>query len=348
MKQSYKREDYRGIWVIAEQDGDRVSRVSLELLTKARELKEQGKLAEPVTAVLLGTNLADFPAKLAEAGAEAVILVDHGALRYFRNEAYALIIKELVEERKPSVILMGATAAGSDLAPTVGAKLWTGVAAHCVDLKLNDQGNLVAVVPAFGGKVLGDILCPELRPQMATVRPGILGKALCFPHDQYQVEHYDPTAALANDKGLVQALGVSYEPVQGVPLEEAEVVVAGGFGAATEENWQLVETLAGLLGGAVGCTRPPLDEGWARDYQMIGTSGKSVRPKVYIGVGISGATHHVCGMKDAGLIISINKDEKAPIFEVSDIRVVADAATILPLVIESLQKNDEDEVCKLA
>lgn len=348
MKQSYKREDYRGIWVIAEQDGDRISRVSLELLTKARELKEQGKLAEPVTAVLLGTNLADFPAKLAEAGAEAVILVDHAALRYFRNEAYALIIKELVEERKPSVILMGATAAGSDLAPTVGAKLWTGVAAHCVDLKLNDEGNLVAVVPAFGGKVLGDILCPELRPQMATVRPGILGKALCFPHDHYQVEHHDPAAALVKDKGLVQAIGVSYEPVQGVPLEEAEVVVAGGFGAATEENWQLVETLAGVLGGAVGCTRPPLDEGWARDYQMIGTSGKSVRPKVYIGVGISGATHHVCGMKDAGLIISINKDEKAPIFEVSDVRVTADVATILPLIIEGLQKNSQDEVCRLA
>nr|WP_092075010.1 electron transfer flavoprotein subunit alpha/FixB family protein [Dendrosporobacter quercicolus]NSL50089.1 electron transfer flavoprotein subunit alpha/FixB family protein [Dendrosporobacter quercicolus DSM 1736]SDN26744.1 electron transfer flavoprotein alpha subunit apoprotein [Dendrosporobacter quercicolus] len=336
---------YRGIWVVAEQTADGLSGVSFELLTKARQLKEQGGISEPVTAVILGENLAGCQAKLAEAGAEAVIIVDHPELRLFQNDIYAAILKTLVELKKPEIVLMGATAAGSDLAPTLGARLKTGVSAHCVDLRLNDDGNLVAVVPAFGGKVLGDILCPERRPQMATIRPGILGKAACYLNVECSVEQFDPSAIIAEDQGRVKAIGITREEQKGVPLEEADVVVVGGFGLMSKENWQLIETLALMLGGAVGCTRPPLDEGWAKEYQMIGTSGKSVRPKVYIGVGISGATHHVCGMKDAGLVISINKDEKAPIFEVSDIGVTADATAILPLLIEVMQRYDDNVVC---
>lgn len=335
----------QGIWVIAEQTADGISRVSFELLAKARELKEQGGLQEPVTAVLLGENLEGYTVKLAEAGAEAILLVDHAELRYFHNEKYAAILKLLVEQRKPDIILMGATAAGSDLAPTLGVKLRTGVSAHCVDMRLNKERDLVAVVPAFGGKVLGDILCTDFRPQIATVRPGILGKVTCFMKQECLVERFDPKEILAGDKGRIKAIGMTQEEVKGVPLEEAEVVVVGGFGIESMANWQLLEKLASLLGGAVGCTRPPIDEGWAGEYQMIGTSGKSVRPKVYIGAGISGATHHICGMKDAGLIISVNKDEKAPIFEVSDIRVTADVAKILPLLIEKLEANEEEAIC---
>lgn len=346
MMQTQNCEEYRGIWVVAEQTAEGISSVSFELLSKARELKQQGRIQEPVTAVVFGENLEDSSAKLAEAGAEAVILVDHPALRYFQNEIYASILKVLVEQRKPEILLMGATAAGSDLAPTLGAKLRTGVSAHCVDLRLNEWGHLVAVVPAFGGKVLGDILCTEFRPQMATVRPGILGKATCFVNRVCPtVERFDPTAILAQDKGRVKAVGITYEEVKGVPLEKAEIVVAGGFGLGGKENWQLLKKLADMLGGAVGCTRPPLDEGWAKECQMIGTSGKSVRPKVYIGVGISGATHHVCGMKDAGLVININKDDTAPIFAVSDIRITADGAEILPILIEGIQKYEEDVIC---
>lgn len=337
---------HQGIWVVAEQTVSGISRVSFELLAKARELKEQGSVQAPVTAILLGENLNDYySAKLMEAGAEEIILVDHPALRYFQNETYAAVLKALVEERQPSIILMGATAAGSDLAPTLGAKLHTGVSAHCVDMRLNEEGHLVAVVPAFGGKVLGDILCTNFRPQIATVRPGILSKVICFMHKQCPVERFDIADILAQDQGSAKAIGITYEEMKGVPLEEAELVVAGGFGIESKEIWQQLETLAAVLGGAVGCTRPPLDEGWAKECQMIGTSGKSVRPKVYIGMGISGATHHICGMKDAGLIISINKDEKSPIFDVSDIRITADAATILPLLIEGLQKNEDDVIC---
>lgn len=344
MKPKTNCED-QGIWVVAEQTVGGVSRVSFELLAKARELKAQGKLQAPVTAILLGEKLDDYTAKLMEAGAEAIILVDHPALRYFQNETYAAILKALVEQKQPSIILMGATAAGSDLAPTLGAKLHTGVSAHCVDMRLNEGGNLVAVVPAFGGKVLGDILCTNFRPQIATVRPGILGKVICFMSQKCPIERFDITDILAQDKGRIKAIGITHEETKGVPLEEAEIVVAGGFGMETKENWQYLEKLAALLGGAVGCTRPPIDEGWAQECQMIGTSGKSVRPKVYIGMGISGATHHICGMKDAGLVISINKDEKSPIFDVSDVRITTDVATILPLIIEGLLKKEEDVIC---
>ncbi len=337
---------HQGIWVVAEQTVSGISRVSFELLAKARELKVQGGLQTPVTAVLLGEKLDDYySAKLKEAGAEAIILIDHPALRYFQNETYAAVLKALAEQRQPSIILMGATAAGSDLAPTLGAKLRTGVSAHCVDMRLNEEGHLVAVVPAFGGKVLGDILCTNFRPQIATVRPGILGKVVCYMNQECPIEQFDITEILAQDQGRVKAIGITCEEMKGVPLEEAELVVAGGFGIESKEIWQQLETLAAVLGGAVGCTRPPLDEGWAKESQIIGTSGKSVRPKVYIGMGISGATHHICGMKDAGLVISINKDEKSPIFDVSDIRITADAAAILPLLIEGLQKNEDDVIC---
>lgn len=337
MNKEKNKKEYRGIWVVAEQMGDGISAVSCELLSKARDLKIQAGLEEPVTAVILGAGLSDLPSKLAAAGAEKVILVDHPLLQLFQNETYALVLQELVEERKPAILLIGATATGSDLAPTLGAKLWTGVAAHCIDLRINEDGHLVAVVPAFGGKVLGDILCPDFRPQMATVRPGILGKPTLKEGASCQVENYDPAKALAKDAGLVQALAISREEVKGVPLEEAEIVVAGGFGVGSKETWSLLEELATLLGGAVGCTRPPVDEGWVCENQMIGTSGKSVRPQVYLGVGISGATHHICGMKDSGLVININKDEEAAIFEVSDLRIVGDAKTILSQLIKGIQ-----------
>lgn len=336
----------QGIWVVAEQEGTRISSVSLELLTKARALKEQGQRRDAVTAVLLGHELNGLTERLYEAGAEHVILIDHPALRLFHNERYAVLLQALLKERQPDIVLMGATATGADLAPLLGAKLWTGVAAHCVDLRLDNQGGLVAVVPAFGGKVLGDIICPQHRPQLATVRPGILGQPVCFTTTAGSVEAFPADNVLRQLETRLEALDITPELRGGVPLEGAEVVVAGGFGIENETIWRQLEAVASKLGGAVGCTRPPLDAGWTAESQMIGTSGKSVRPKVYLGVGISGATHHVCGMKDAGLVISINKDEQAPIFGVSDIQVTGDAAAVLPALLAALAAEPEP-VCKV-
>lgn len=339
------KEEYHGIWVIAEKQNDRIQNVTFELLSRARELKKDGNIKEPVTAVLLGENLKNDVAPLVDAGAEKIIIIDDPRLKFFQNETYAVVLKNIIEERKPSIVFIGATAIGSDLAPTLGAKLWTGVAAHCVDLRLNDDQNLVAVVPAFGGKVLGDILCPEFRPQMATVRGGILPKATCYLKGEFLVESYNPEVALKQDKGWVRAVSVTEEEQKEISLEDAKVVVAGGYGLANHDSWKMIEDLAEVTGGAVGCTRPPLDEGFADENQMIGTSGKSVRPDIYIGVGISGATHHLCGMKDAGLIVAINKDEKAPIFEIADLGVVAPAEVILPKLVERLKDDTPISVC---
>jgi len=330
---------WKGIWVIAEQIGGSLNSVSLELLSKARQMKEELQSSEPVTAVILGSGVRNMADELGQYGAEEVIVVDHEALAIFENDTYAAVLSDLILERKPEIILMGATAIGQDLAPMLGGILNTGVAAHCVDVRINEEGELVSVVPAFGGKVLGDILCPDHRPQMATLKPGILGEPVPQKGASFKVTEYQAEESLKKVTGRVKAVAINKKESQGIPLEKAEVIVAGGWGIGSNENWHYLEELAKLLGGAVGCTRPAIDENWAEgEHQMIGTSGKSVRPKVYIGAAVSGSTHHLCGMKDSGLVISINTDENAPIFAASDVCIVADAAKFLPKLLEKIKQ----------
>lgn len=328
----------KGIWVFAEYTGACLNPVCFELLAKAQELKAQLP-GETVTAVALGGDMAEVEDELAAYGADHVIIVNHPDLTIFRNDLYAAIMTNLIKKHQPLILLVGATCTGSDLASVLGIRLSTGVAAHCVDVRINAAGNLVAVVPAFGGKVLGDILCPVHRPQIATIKPGVLGQPERKDASAITVDYYDPVDEIAGDCGRIRAVGIQRQDICGVPLEKAEVVVAGGWGIGSLENWKQLEELAELLGGAVGCTRPAVDEGWAAsEQQMIGTSGKTVRPKVYIGAALSGTTHHVCGMKDAGLVISINKDPKAPIFEVSDVSVIGDANIIVKQLIADIKK----------
>jgi len=326
-----------GIWVVAEQVSGLINSASYELLSKARQLQSQLQTPEPVIAVVLG-NVADDLDKLGLFGAEEIITAFDPALDIYQNDAYTLVLQDLIAERKPSIVLMGATAIGQDLAPMLGARLKTGVAAHCVDIRINEVNQLVAVVPAFGGKVLGDILCPNTRPQMATIKPGILGKPEPVSKPSFEITAFDPSGSLKKDRGRIKALEIVRQEQTGVPLEEAEVIVAGGWGVGSQENWDLLEELATLLGGAVGCTRPVVDEEWVKnEQQMIGTSGKSVRPKVYLGFALSGATHHVCGMKDSGVVISVNNDSDAPIFQVSDYRIVGDVKTVLTALIKKIR-----------
>ncbi|MGI6145330.1 MAG: electron transfer flavoprotein subunit alpha/FixB family protein [Clostridia bacterium] len=330
---------WKGIWVIAEQIEGTINSVSFELLGKAKQLKEQLKSSEPVTAVLLGSDIQGLADELGQYGAEEVIVIEHEKLAIFENDTYAAVLNDLIQERKPEIVLMGATAIGQDLAPMLGGILKTGVAAHCVDVNINEEGKFVAVVPAFGGKVLGDIFCPDHRPQMATLKPGILGEPVLDKNAVFKVTAYNAEESLKKVTGRVKAVGIYKNEIQGIPLEKAEVVVVGGWGIGSKENWSYIEELATLLGGAVGCTRPAVDENWAEgEHQMIGTSGKSVRPKVYIGAAVSGSTHHLCGMKDSGLVISINTDENAPIFDSSDVCIVADAAKFLPKLIERIKQ----------
>ena len=322
------------IWVYAEQKADGLAGVVAELLGEACRLT-QGN--DEIGAVLIGHEVGDMAQEAISLGADKVYVADNVDLKIYNNETYSRIIEHIVQEEKPDIVLIGATSTGCDLASTLGARLGTGVAAHCVGLEINTDGNLVQIVPSFGGKVMAEILCPVHRPQMATIKPGVFEPGAQKSVGSGEVVFVDVAEVLRNYQPKIEALEVHHRPPVGKPLEQAEVVVAGGWGIGSREDWQLIESLATALDGAVGCTRPAVDEGWAAgEHMMIGTSGKTIKPKVYIGIGVSGAAHHLCGMKDAGTIISINNNPEATIFDISDIKVVADFKKILPILIQKL------------
>jgi electron transfer flavoprotein alpha subunit len=247
------------------------------------------------------------------------------------------VISDLITQRKPEVFLLPATSIGSDLAPRVAARVNTGLSAHCTNLDINDRGELMQVVPAFGGKVMATILCQKHRPQMATVRPGVFRKG----QPQKEKGNIERIPMEVKPEDLRQkVIEVHREKSPAQSIEEADVVVAGGAGIGSPQDWIWVEQLARVLHGAVGGTRPPLDEGWIAEGQMIGQSGKTIRPKLYIGIGISGVIQHVVGIQDAKVIIAINNDPNAAIFQSADLGVVADFRKIVPLLIEEMKKKD--------
>ena len=313
------------IWVFCEQRNGKLHEVGLELLGKGRELAEQA--GTRLTAVLLGHKVGGLPQVLLDHGADRVLLADDPQLASFRLLAYTHVLAQLAASEHPAILLLGATAMGMELAPRVAARLRTGLCAHCIDLRLDADGRLLQVVPGWGGGVLATIACPDHRPQMATVMPGAM-RAL--PRTPREGEIVQVALELPGVELGPEVLDVQQEEPHGQPLEKAEVVVAGGFGVGSKENWALVQELAAVLGGAVGATRPPVDEGWASEGQMIGQSGKTVRPSLYIGLGISGVMHHVVGMDQSGHIISINTNPKAEIFDVSDVAVVGTCGRSCP------------------
>lgn len=327
------------IWVYAEDTADGLHKVGLELLTKARELaaeyEDAGEKTE-VAAVLLTNSVQDKIETLTMYGAEKIYFAENEAFGIYCHTIFEPVISELVKKEAPDILLIGATATGSELAPSIALTLKTGVAAHCVDMRINEDGILAADVPAFGGKVIGEILIPNHRPQMASTKAGIFVAEKISGEAVSQTILID-TSVLSKANNRLKPIKIETTKSTSKPLEEAEIVIAGGYGLGEPENWELVKELAEKLGGAAGATRPCIDEGWGEgEHIMIGTSGKSVRPKVYVGFGISGATHHLCGMKDSGVIISVNKDENAPIFEVSDYCVKNDAGKILKALLERL------------
>ncbi len=325
--------EYSGFWVFAEQIDGNIADVGRELLGKARELAD-AKGVE-VAAVVVGEFGEEDVKGLFSYGADKVFLLSHPNLKIYSALNYTRLLVELVEREKPEAFLFGAGPLGADLAPRVAARLNTGLSAHCVDLKLNEQGGLDQVVPGFGGSLMATIVCPDHRPQMATVMPG----AMKMPDPQER-----DGEVVKVDVGEVPAPYpevVEFKPKErsAVALDGAEVVIAGGWGMGNKENWGLLEELAEVLGGAVGATRPAIDEGWAPEEVMIGQSGKTVHPKLYIGAGISGVMHHVVGIQDADVIVAINKDPKAQIFDVCDFGIVGDATKVLPVLVEKLKER---------
>lgn len=325
------------IWIVAEQAGGKLSPVSLEILGQALRMAREAGGCE-VAAVLIGKDAGGLAEELALSGAEKVFLADDPRLEPYQNDTHGPVLARLIAREDPEVVLFGASARGEELAPTVAARLDTGLGAHCTNLDLKADGLLMMGVLGFGGRVHTEMFCPARRPQMASVKPGMF---LPPPSAKRKgnVVREDVSALLEGEKIRLRVVDVVREEPEGVPLEGADVVVAGGFGIGGKEPWALLEDLARELSGAVGCTRPALDEGWTSgEHTMIGTSGKTVRPKVVLGFGISGSPHHTVGIKDAGVIVSVNSDPRATVFESSDYCIVSDFRKIVPALIREIRK----------
>lgn len=323
------------IWLFAESKDNRLLPVFYECLTKAKSLANEIENSK-VSALILGNHLDQVVMEALEAGVDQVYFVDDEKLRTYNSESYAIVIKSILQEMKPLAFLFGGTSTGYELAPCVAGKMKIGLAAHCVDILADKkEGMLSFVVPAFGGKIEGEILIPEHRPQMATVASGI-----------FEIKKSEKVQGARSEKLPCPELPtprvtfVSHIPSQeeSQNLELAELVIGCGRGVGTDENFAAMEKLAKKLNGAIAFTRPAIDMGWAADDRaMVGSSGKSVGPKVYLGFGISGATHHVSGIKKSDTIISVNKDEKASMLEMSDYKVVADAGAIINALLAALE-----------
>ncbi len=324
------------IWVIAEQRLGKLQKVSCELLGKGVELAQ--KLKVELAAVLFGENVRKLADELISCGADKVYVADNPGLRLYQCEIYADLLEKIINIHKPQIILISATNIGRDLAPRVAAKLKTGLTAHCVELSISDEGGekpqLVQVVPGWGGNMMVKIACPVRRPQIATVRPGIMAQ---YSRTEGKGEIINLSVNIPQ-KRRVETLEIVQEKSSELPLEEAEVVVAGGWGLSCINGIELIEELAKVLGGVVAGTRPALDAGWIPEHRMIGQSGKTVSPKLFISIGASGAPQFITGFTKAKVVLAIDQNPKAPIFDAADIGLVGDLREIVPCLITELKE----------
>ena len=328
--------DYKGVMVYAEQVDGKITPVTYELIGKGKQLA--GELGTEVTAVLLGSDVGALPEKLEMRGADRVIVVDNAALNVYKTEPYVHALTTVINKYKPEVVLVGATAIGRDLAPRVSARVHTGLTADCTKLEINpeDKG-LMMTRPAFGGNIMATILCPNNRPQMSTVRPGVMQKLKSNPelkgHAQIIFEDINDFDKHVN----TEVLEIVKTIQEKMDIQDAKVLVSGGRGMQSPENFKVLQDLADVLGGTVSSSRAAVDAGWVEKDRQVGQTGKTVRPNLYIAVGISGAIQHLAGMEESDFIVAINKDETAPIFSVADVGIVGDGLKIVPLITEAIK-----------
>jgi electron transfer flavoprotein alpha subunit len=334
----------KDIWVFIEQDEGRVAEVSLELIAKGRELADQ--LGSKLCALLCGEAVEPLAQGLIEIGADLVYLAEHAELRLYRTLPYARVLTRLVTEGMPYIFLFGATPVGRDLAPRVASAVRSGLTADCTDLQIGDYESkkegivykdlLMQIRPAFGGNLIATIVNPKRRPQMATVREGVMRTR----------------APEAGRAGKVELVACSFEPgdlvlqvlsrelrESSVRLKESTVIVSGGAGVASAEEFQLVRELANALGGEVGASRAAVDAGRIGKEHQVGQTGTTVRPRLYIAAGISGSIQHRAGMSESNKIIAINTDPEAPIFQIAHYKIVGDLKEVIPLMISALREK---------
>lgn len=339
-------EEYKGVYIFAEQVDGKISGIAFELVGKAKDLAKD--LETHVTAVLIGSGIKEQAKELAEYGADAVIVVDDPELKEYRTEPYTHALSEVINKYKPEIVLIGATPIGRDLGPSVSARVATGLTADCTKLDIGDfplvaipgkeadqkHNQLLMTRPAFGGNTIATIACPNNRPQMATVRPGVMQKLEKQAGRGCEVVEFNP-GFTPNDK-YVEILEVVKKIGDTVDIMDATILVSGGRGVGSPENFKILEELAKAIGGEVSCSRAVVDAGWKPKDLQVGQTGKTVRPQVYIACGISGAIQHLAGMEESDLIIAINKDEDAPIFDVADIGIVGDLNKIVPALTKEI------------
>lgn len=327
---------HKGVWVFAEQREGNLLNVGLELLGEGRKIAD--KLGVELTAVLLGHRIEALAGRLIKYGADRVIYAEHELLATYTTDAYTGVICELINERKPEIMLLGATSIGRDLAPRISARIHTGLTADCTKLNLDlENRRLIQTLPTFGDNLMATIITPNHRPQMATVRPGVMERA---PYDEKRegiIEKIKPELSQEHIRARV------VKTIKGgkaqVKLEEAKIIVSGGRGVKGPEGFKLIKELAEKLGGVVGASRAAVDEGWIDKAHLVGQTGKTVRPDLYIACGISGAIQHLAGMKESKCIVAINKDKNAPIFKIADYGIVGDLYEIIPALISELDNT---------
>jgi len=325
---------YRGVWVFAEQRSGRVVPVAFELVGEGRRLAD--KLGVELTAVMFGTGLDSEAKVIVESGADKVIIYEDAILNEFHEDAYADALSELINDRKPEVVLAGATSIGRAFVPVVATRVRTGLTADCTMLDVDTEKRmLLQTRPAFGGNIMATIVCPDYRPQMATVRPGVMKKLAADPSRTGEVIKVGPKAPMKSKTTLLEVI----ESIgQTVNISEAEVIVTAGRGVGSEKGVAMLKELADVLGGVLGASRAVVDSGWLPYPHQIGQTGRTVSPKIYIACGISGAIQHLAGMQSSDVIIAINKDANAAIFSVADYGIVGDVFEIVPMLTKKIKE----------
>ncbi|MCD5390396.1 electron transfer flavoprotein subunit alpha [candidate division NPL-UPA2 bacterium] len=328
-------ENYRGVWVFAEQRDGKLQPVTMELLGEGRKLAND--LGEELHAVLLGNGMETKAKELLSYGADKVYLVSDKKLCHYQYGIYTRVLTDLISQHKPEIVLFGATTIGRSLAPRIAARIQTGLTADCTGLDIDKERRLLRQTrPAFGGNIMATIICTRHRPQMATVRPKVMKKP--SPDSSRKGEVIKVSPKISEEDIVTKVLDIIREETKVVDLQEAEIIVSGGRGLAKPENFKLIEGLAEALGGAVGASRATVDANWIPSYHQVGQTGKTVQPKLYIACGISGAIQHLVGMRSSDNIVAINKDPNAPIFNVATYGIVGDLFQVVPALTKKFKE----------
>nr|WP_330369492.1 electron transfer flavoprotein subunit alpha/FixB family protein [Clostridioides mangenotii] len=329
---------YKNVWVFAEQRNGEITPVVIELLGEGRKLADE--IGVGLCAILLGKDIDGLAKDLVAYGADTVYTADDALLEKYTTDAYTKVITDAINEIKPEIVLYGATHIGRDLAPRIASRVSTGLTADCTKLEIDPEDKkLKQTRPAFGGNIMATIICPNTRPQMSTVRPGVMDKA---DKDTSRDGNIVPIAFnISKDDIRVEVIETVKTKKDLVSLTDANIIVSGGLGIGGPEGFDMLKQLADKLGGVVGASRAAVDAGWIDHSHQVGQTGTTVKPNLYIACGISGAIQHLAGMQSSDFIIAINKNEVAPILDVADYGIVGDVKEIVPLLIEKLDSVDD-------